>query len=146
MRTLSKRREWPITIKVPLLVAALMLAISFVISNTVRSRLAQTQERNLQALSRTYVEGLSTNLLPHMLREDVWEVFDALDRASKSGSRRFASAAPRSLANAREAAERQQITLALSENDGQIGKTAEALGVSRTTLWEKMKRYGLADS
>jgi DNA-binding NtrC family response regulator len=55
-------------------------------------------------------------------------------------------AAPRSLADAREAAERRQIALALVENDGQIGKTAEALGVSRTTLWEKMKRYGLAES
>lgn len=53
---------------------------------------------------------------------------------------------PRSLADAREAAEKQQITLALSENDRQIGKTAEALGVSRTTLWEKMRRYGLIES
>jgi len=53
--------------------------------------------------------------------------------------------APRSLADAREAAERRQIALTLSENDGQIGKTATVLGVSRTTLWEKMKRYGLAD-
>ncbi|RIA55694.1 sigma-54-dependent transcriptional regulator [Dichotomicrobium thermohalophilum] len=49
----------------------------------------------------------------------------------------------RSLADAREAAEKQQIQLALSENEGRIGKTAAALGVSRTTLWEKMKRYGL---
>jgi two-component system response regulator HydG len=51
-----------------------------------------------------------------------------------------------SLANAREAAEKQQIALVLAENDGQIGKTAETLGISRTTLWEKMKRYGLAES
>jgi len=49
----------------------------------------------------------------------------------------------RSLAEARNLAERQQIALVLGEHDGQIGKTAEALGVSRTTLWEKMKRYGL---
>jgi DNA-binding NtrC family response regulator len=56
-----------------------------------------------------------------------------------------AAAMPRSLADAREAAEKQQIVLTLSENDGQVGKTAEALGVSRTTLWEKMKRYGLID-
>lgn len=50
-----------------------------------------------------------------------------------------------SLADAREAAEKHQITLALGENDGQMGKTADALGISRTTLWEKMKRYGLAE-
>lgn len=81
MSTLFRPSHWPITIKVPLLVAALMLAISFVISNTVLSRLAQTQERHLQTLSRSYVDGLSANLLPQMLREDVWEVFDMLDRA-----------------------------------------------------------------
>ena len=51
-----------------------------------------------------------------------------------------------SLADAREAAERHQISLALNENDRQISKSAEALGISRTTLWEKMKRYGLAES
>jgi signal transduction histidine kinase len=58
-----------------------MLGISFVISNTVLSRLADTQERHLQTLSRAYIDGLSANLMPHMLREDVWEVFDTLDRA-----------------------------------------------------------------
>ena len=50
-----------------------------------------------------------------------------------------------SLADAREAAEKQRIAAALEENDGQIAKTAECLAVSRTTLWEKMKRYGLAE-
>ncbi len=71
----------PITVKVPLLVSAFMLAISFVISNTVLSRLAQTQERHLHTLSRAYVEGMSANLVPYILREDVWEVFDTLERA-----------------------------------------------------------------
>jgi DNA-binding NtrC family response regulator len=55
-------------------------------------------------------------------------------------------AVPRSLADARGAAEKQQIILTLSTHDGQIGKTAESLGVSRTTLWEKMKRYGLIEN
>ncbi|WP_170937043.1 MULTISPECIES: HAMP domain-containing sensor histidine kinase [Rhodomicrobium] len=73
--------EWPIAIKVPLLVMLLMLAISFVITNTVLTRLAQTQERHLQTLSRAYLDGLGGTLLPHILREDVWEVFDTLDRA-----------------------------------------------------------------
>jgi transcriptional regulator of acetoin/glycerol metabolism len=50
-----------------------------------------------------------------------------------------------SLADARQAAERQRIVLALAEREGQIAKAAEDLGVSRTTLWEKMKRYGLDD-
>jgi DNA-binding NtrC family response regulator len=50
-----------------------------------------------------------------------------------------------SLADVRQAAERQRIVLALAEREGQIGRAAEDLGVSRTTLWEKMKRYGLDD-
>ena len=81
MRFTLRRLEWPITIKVPLMVMLLMLAISFLISNTVLTRLAETQERHLQTLSQAYLDGLSGTLLPHILREDVWEVFDTLDRA-----------------------------------------------------------------
>ncbi len=81
MRTLLKASEWPITIKVPLLVTALMLGISLFVSNTVLSRLAETQERELQTLSRAYLDGLSANLLPFILHEDVWDVFDTLERA-----------------------------------------------------------------
>jgi two-component system response regulator HydG len=51
-----------------------------------------------------------------------------------------------SLADTREAAEKQRIVTVLAECNGQIGKTTEILGVSRTTLWEKMKRYGLIES
>jgi hypothetical protein len=78
--------DWPFTVKVPLLVMVLMLAISFVISNAVLTRFADTQERNLQTLSRTYLHGLAVNLAPHIMREDVWEVFDLLDRARSSST------------------------------------------------------------
>lgn len=81
MRSLFGTSEWPITIKVPALVMLLMLAISVVISNTVLIRLGQTQERHLQALSHAYLDGLGVTLAPVILREDVWEVFDTLDRA-----------------------------------------------------------------
>ena len=47
------------------------------------------------------------------------------------------------LAEAREAAERRQIERALAHTDGRVAKAAELLGVSRTTLWEKMRRIGL---
>ena len=43
----------------------------------------------------------------------------------------------------RDEAERRHITRVLAENDGAVLATARALGVSRTTLWEKMRRYGL---
>jgi DNA-binding NtrC family response regulator len=49
-----------------------------------------------------------------------------------------------SLAEARERAERLQIEEAMRQTNGEIGKAAVLLGVSRTTLWEKMRRFGLS--
>jgi DNA-binding NtrC family response regulator len=43
----------------------------------------------------------------------------------------------------RDEAERRHIARVLSENDGAVLATAKALGISRTTLWDKMKRLGL---
>jgi signal transduction histidine kinase len=63
------------------MVALLMIAISVVISNRVLNRLEETQERNLRELSSAYLDGLSASLVPSVVREDVWEVFDALDRS-----------------------------------------------------------------
>ena len=37
----------------------------------------------------------------------------------------------------------QQIQRALQENDGHLGKTAKDLGMDRTTLWRKMKKFNL---
>jgi DNA-binding NtrC family response regulator len=50
-----------------------------------------------------------------------------------------AEAAPRSL----EAVEREQIVRALRYTRGRQGRAAELLGISRKTLWEKRRRYGL---
>ena len=52
-------------------------------------------------------------------------------------------AAATTLAEARDAAERSHILKALEENEGKIQPTADQLGVSRTTLWERMKRFGI---
>lgn len=49
------------------------------------------------------------------------------------------------LADVRDAAERRQIERALDETRGQIAKAAGLLAISRTTLWEKMTRFGIAD-
>jgi DNA-binding NtrC family response regulator len=48
------------------------------------------------------------------------------------------------LAAVRDEAERRHIRAALAATDGQIQRAAEVLGISRTTLWEKMRRLGLA--
>jgi len=47
------------------------------------------------------------------------------------------------LAETRDAAERRQILRALELTDGQMIEAARLLGVSRTTLWEKMQKHGL---
>jgi transcriptional regulator of acetoin/glycerol metabolism len=44
------------------------------------------------------------------------------------------------LAEVRESAERRQIERALKQTDGQIIEAAKLLDISRTTLWEKMRR------
>jgi DNA-binding NtrC family response regulator len=49
-----------------------------------------------------------------------------------------------SLAEARERAERRHIEEALSQTNGEIAKAAALLGISRTTLWEKMRRLGIS--
>lgn len=40
--------------------------------------------------------------------------------------------------------ERQAIELALSESGWQLAVAARRLGISRTTLWRRLKQYGLA--
>jgi signal transduction histidine kinase len=79
----SSDRSWPITVKVPLAVAALMILVGFVLSERVLARLAETQERHLVELSRSYLDGLSSAIEPSILREDNWEVFDAIARAQE---------------------------------------------------------------
>lgn len=53
-------------------------------------------------------------------------------------------AEPLSLAEARDAAEREHIRRVLARCGGRIGDAATALGIARTTLWERMRRLGLA--
>lgn len=48
------------------------------------------------------------------------------------------------LAQAREAAEKAQIIAALDRTGGQIGEAARLLHIARTTLWEKMQKFGLS--
>ena len=47
------------------------------------------------------------------------------------------------LAAVRDAAERRQIKRVLHDTGGHIIEAAKRLGISRTTLWEKMRRYGI---
>ena len=80
-----KPRQWPLAFKAPALVAVFMLVVSVVITNAVLSRLKDTQERHLAALSVTYLNGLASAIIPHVLRDDIWEVFDTIDRSETLG-------------------------------------------------------------
>ena len=50
---------------------------------------------------------------------------------------------PLPLAQVREQAERQHIIDVLERCGGQVGNAAKILKVSRTTLWERMQKYGI---
>lgn len=64
-------RRWPLAFKAPLLVAAFMLVVSVVMTDAVLSRLRETQERHLGAMSTIYLNGMAAALIPHVLREDI---------------------------------------------------------------------------
>ncbi len=74
-------RRVPLTVRVPVLVALLMVVVSAVVTQQVLSRLAETQRANLAALAGAYLDGLSAAVTVPVLRDDIWEVFDQLDRA-----------------------------------------------------------------
>jgi two-component system, OmpR family, sensor kinase len=79
---LHRWQALPLSFRVPAIVALLMVVISAAISERVLARLSRTQENYLDGLAGTYLDGLSSSVLPAVLRDDVWEVFDALDRSS----------------------------------------------------------------
>jgi signal transduction histidine kinase len=81
MSRITQIGSWPLAWKVPLLVAALMVGIAAMISQVVLSRLTSDQENNLRLLTNAYLDGVSAAVVQSAIRADVWETFDALDRA-----------------------------------------------------------------
>jgi signal transduction histidine kinase len=71
----------PITARVPLIVTLFMVAVSSFASERVLTRLIDTQTRQIQALAGVYLDGLALALVESIIREDVWQVFDILDRS-----------------------------------------------------------------
>lgn len=70
----------PLIWRVPLAVAVLMFLVSAVITERVLDRLGSIQETYLQSIADSYLEGLVASISPSVLREDSWEIFDALER------------------------------------------------------------------
>lgn len=72
----------PLSLRLPLFAAALMVLVGVIASQQVLSTLSRVQDARLRELAELHVESLSVALGPHVLREDVWEVYDILQRAS----------------------------------------------------------------
>jgi signal transduction histidine kinase len=81
MTPLARLRALPVTLRVPLVTAALMIVLGLVASQGVLAALGRVQDARLSETARLHVEGLSVALGPSVLRQDVWEVYDILDRA-----------------------------------------------------------------
>ena len=73
--------QMPLSLRVPVLAAGLMVLVGLVASQQVLSALGAVQDARLRELARLHIDGLSVALGPFVLRKDVWEVFDTLDRA-----------------------------------------------------------------
>jgi len=83
---------WPLVVKVPVLVAGLMVTVAVTTSQVVLWRFAQDQKTSLGLLTGAYLDGLSTAILPALVRKDARDLFDALDRAQGD---RYAGFEPR---------------------------------------------------
>ena len=83
---------WPLVVKVPVLVAGLMVTVAVTTSQVVLWRFAQDQKSNLGLLTDAYLNGLSAAVLPALIRGNQRELFDALDHARRN---RYAGVEPR---------------------------------------------------
>ncbi|GAB4556419.1 MAG: hypothetical protein Tsb0024_21780 [Ruegeria sp.] len=77
---------WPITVRVAVATAALMIVLGLVASQQVLSTLGRLQDERLREFARLHVEGLAVALGPFALHKDVWEIYDTLDRAQQNTS------------------------------------------------------------
>lgn len=70
----------PLIWRVPLAVSLLMFIVSAVVTERVLDRLESIQETYLQSIADSYLNGIKASISPSVLREDSWEIFDALER------------------------------------------------------------------
>lgn len=77
----------PLAARLPLVSAALLGLVGLVASQAVMGALVEMQNRHLRETLTARIDALALALGPAVLREDVWETFDILDRASGAGGR-----------------------------------------------------------
>src|SRR6516225_10004088 len=85
-------RRLPLVVKVPVLVAGLMVTVALMTSQVMLWRSAQDQKTSLGLLTGAYLDGLSAAILPALVRKNARDLSDALDRAQED---RYAGFEPR---------------------------------------------------
>ena len=70
-------------VKGPLLAAGLLVLFGLLASQLVLRTLAATQERHLREMALLEFAGIEATLGPFVVRDDIWEMFDLLDRKTQ---------------------------------------------------------------
>lgn len=79
----------PVMVKGPLLAAGLLVLVGVLASILVLRALVATQERHLRELAVLEFAGIEATVGPFVVRDDIWEMFDLLDRVThREGSLR----------------------------------------------------------
>lgn len=68
-------------VRLPLVVVVFMAAVAGIVSWQVLTRLDEAQTRRLRDVAAANLDGLAAAVTDPVIREDVWEAYDALDRA-----------------------------------------------------------------
>ncbi|WP_244491804.1 HAMP domain-containing sensor histidine kinase [Methylobacterium sp. Leaf361] len=75
------RRTLPMAVRLPLVVVVFLAAVAGIVSWQVLTRLDEAQTRRLREVAAANLDGLAAAVTDPVIREDVWEAYDALDRA-----------------------------------------------------------------
>jgi DNA-binding NtrC family response regulator len=120
------------------------------LANYMLERFRKDASRRLRGFSPCAIAALHNYGWPGNVRELINRVRRAIVMsegrqilASDLELGEYAEAAPMTLAQAREQAERQAIEVALLRHRGRLGEAADELGISRVTLYRMLTAYGL---
>lgn len=117
----------PLTARVALVVAGLMVLLGIAASQQILTILGRVQTERVRELATAHVEALSVALGPLVLRNDVWEVYDTLERAasvSEKGRIAFTAVSDAS----------GQVLAATDPRRAPVGSPFEALAMTAQTL------------
>jgi DNA-binding NtrC family response regulator len=121
-------------------------------AKALRTLLAFPWPGNIRQLENALQQAILVSSGPEILVRDLPAALRAYSRKGRSSAVGFlpvnrlgeeSESYPRALAEYRAEGEREVIERALLDSRFSRGRTADALGISRVTLYKKMKKYGL---